>query len=180
MTIYAWFDLETAGRTSARRDPILEIAMVLTDETLEPIPGASLTLVVKPSSQFDGWEGEMSDNVRRMHSRNGLLRTVPSGLPMAEVEQAFIDMISARGGGARVRPAGIGIDWFDLPRIEAHMPRLYRCFDRKTMDLAKVRRFLRDIAGHTQQYAGRGKHRAMSDVEDMLGEAQMLRDLCTP
>lgn len=174
--IYAWFDIETGGQIdNPRRDPLLEIAMVLTRADLAPIPGGSLSLVVKPKG-FLGWEDALSPVVRQMHTKNGLLRAVPSGLPIEEVEQALLDMIANHAAkDEKVRPSGSGIRWYDLPRIEAHMPRLFRRFDSKTTELSEVRRFLRDLCGRDDlRYEGREKHRAMPDVEDILEEARML------
>lgn len=178
--IYAWFDIEGGGYTdSPRFDPILEIAMVLTKADLVPIPGASLSLVIKPKrSDHPGWEDGLDPVVRQMHTKNGLLRAVQSGLPLAEVEQALLDMIAQHAAkDEKVRPSGSGIRWFDLPRIEIHMPRLYRRFDRKTTDLSETRRFVRDLCGRDDlRYEGREKHRAMPDTEDILEEARMLAE----
>lgn len=64
-----WLDLETSG-LDPRRDSILEIAMIVTDDDLNQI-GEPFVSLVKPL-HTRGYE-VMDDFVKEMHTKNGLL-----------------------------------------------------------------------------------------------------------
>ena len=174
--IYAWLDIEGVGLASPSLDHVLEMAMVLTGPDLEPLHGASLSLIIRP--RVKGWQDQMSEVVRKMHTQNRLLNEIPTGMSVEDADVAFDGLIRQHTERReKVTPAGSGIDFYDLPRLRAKMPRLCRRFHSRTIDISHTRRFLRDIAGTTTAVEGRGKHRAMADVEDILAEARAMRDL---
>lgn len=148
-----WLDLETTG-LDPQRDQILEIGMVLT--TIEGVELAVWRGVVQPTQPL-----VMSDYVRAMHERSGLLAELSGGCSLEVMQDVLCgDLIchDFRWLGGR------NVGSFDLQFIKHHMPKLakelpYRCIDISTLVPFAA------ACGHDLPDTGRnGEHRAMPDL----------------
>lgn len=178
--VLLWCDLETAG-TDERRDPILEIAAILTDSDLREL--ATFEVVVKPDLDVEDLRSAAGDVVRVMHDENGLWEECADGRPILWAEQDLIRLITYHSPEKKVRLAGSGVGHFDRRFIRHQMPSLDTHLDHAPFDVGQVRRFCELanpplLARVTERSARRGRaHRAMSDIRSHLEEARLYVDL---
>lgn len=163
---FLWLDIETTG-LEERRDVLLEVGMIKTDSRLRVI--AEFEAVVGRS---DVRGLSMSDYVRDMHERSGLLVACErSRLSLRQVEDLAVAWV-LRNGCEGLYAAGSGVG-FDRRWAREHMPRLASMFHYRSFDLTTLRRFF----GTEKREA---PHRALPDlrinVEDMRAFVA-LRDL---
>src|SRR5579875_1754468 len=87
----AWMDLEMTGLDPAK-DVIVEIATLLTDDNLSVIAvGPDLVVATAPEQL-----GAMSDLVREMHTRSGLLAAIESStISLEEAGKATLEFLEA-------------------------------------------------------------------------------------
>ena len=171
-----WIDLETAG-TNEAQDPILEIGCILTGSELEPV--RSYESLVQPKGESLAYlAGRLTQGVREMHTRNGLLDALTDGGPEAwEAEGQVIEMIAHYGDRQDFVLAGSGVAHFDRRFLDAQMPRLASWLRYYCIDVGVLRRSL-EILGlgsavpSTNDYK---PHRAMADVRLHLGEMRHYR-----
>src|SRR4051794_28409337 len=83
-----WIDCEMTG-LDLSRDALVEVAALVTDDELN-ILDDGVQLVIKPPD--DALAG-MPPVVRQMHTASGLLDEIPSGLSLADAEQAVLDFV---------------------------------------------------------------------------------------
>src|SRR5581483_1991585 len=87
--VLVWMDLEMTG-LDVERDVIVEIAaLATTATTLEPLDGGLSVVVAQPPEVL----GAMSDFVRRMHERSGLLTEITSGVSLEEAGRKVLEYI---------------------------------------------------------------------------------------
>jgi len=159
-----WVDLEMTGLNPAY-DHILEIAVVVTGADLEPI--ASIERVIH---QPEAVMGVMSQKVRSIHERNGLIDAVNQR--GVEIRIAEHDVLSLLGqhtypGQALLCGRSIDHDWKFLakymPRIEQHLH--FQRIDVSTMGILVDQWFPGVRYDHQQS-----PHRAMDDVKMGIDE----------
>ncbi len=102
----AWTDIESTG-LDPRKEHLLEVALVITDDELNEILATSL--VMKPVGiEID--DVQMDPYVREMHTRNGLLDEVRKcTLRRHEAEERLIKVVTAIFGGMPLVPDGKGL-----------------------------------------------------------------------
>ena len=106
------------------RDALIEVAALVTDKDLNVL-GEGVDVLIKPrEEQLAG----MSDFVREMHTKSGLLDALANGTTMTEATQVVLDYVREFVPTARKAPlAGntIGTDRAflarDMPELEAHV-----------------------------------------------------------
>lgn len=175
MTRCAWIDVKTSGPNS-RLDVPFEIAVILTDG-LDTI--SSLNLIVKypdPKKVHI----QMTDEDRRLYTKNGLLGALPFGVPLPEVDAAVADFIrkNTPEGEDDFQIAGKSLNRIE-PFLTRFFPKAYRLLEPDPLDLDSVAWFM-DLLGRPELVwvpdLGRKAHRAMIDIEDHLEEARHYKD----
>ena len=114
-----WIDCEMTG-LNIEVDCLVEVAVVITNSELEVLD-AGIEVVIKPTPEG---LANMSDFVREMHTKSGLIDQFETGLELAEAEAVLLEYIQRFVPDARTAPlAGnsIGTDRMFLNR---HMPTL--------------------------------------------------------
>jgi len=118
-----WIDCEMTG-LDIKNDALIEVAALVTDSELN-ILGDGVDVVIKPD---DAAVAQMSDFVRDMHTKSGLLAELPHGKTMAEAEAAVMEYISAWVPDPRKAPLGgnsVGTDRVflsrDMPAVVEHL-----------------------------------------------------------
>jgi oligoribonuclease len=163
----AFLDLETTHR-QPRRGSILEIAYIITDDSLNHL--ASYTQNVRPLPGFDQMEDEV---VERMHTDSGLLAEIAAGDCMRryEAEADALDWLPAIPAGEQLTLVGNSV-WFDRNWIEEHMPILFSRFDRRLLDISSLNQFARLFAPNTFKSRphpdAKLQHRALYDAQQSL------------
>ena len=177
-----WWDCETTGLDHVV-DPIVEVAVLVTDMHLNEIEGKRFHTLVDPGS----WGMERlfgNAYVMEMHTKNGLVDEMKRGLPMLleGAESSIIAMVKHLPDveeGA-VLLAGSGVAAFDKQVIAAQMPRLNEVLDYRTIDVGHLRRFLKnvvDISDDLMPSQADDNHRAQGDVLNALEQARGMKNL---
>jgi oligoribonuclease len=168
-----WMDLEMTGLDPAS-DTIVEIATIVTDDDLAVVAEGPDLVVQTPAAALDA----MSDVVREMHTRSGLLAAIEaSTLSLADAGAETLAFIKQHVPEPRTVPlAGnsIGTDRrilaAHLPEIEDHLH--YRCIDVSTIKELARRWFPDALAGAPTK---RGGHRALDDIRESVEELRFYR-----
>lgn len=169
----AWMDLEMTGLDPSRHT-IVEIATLVTDDDLRVVAEGPDLVVSATEDEL----AAMSDVVRDMHTRSGLLAAIEaSQLSLAEAGSqtlAFLRQHIPEPGTVPLAGNSIGMDRrflaVHLPEVETFLH--YRSVDVSTLkELA--RRWYPDAA--TGAPRKRGSHRAMDDIEESVAELAYYR-----
>ena len=158
------------------RDVIVEIAaLATTATTLEPIDAGLSVVVAQPPEVLVG----MSDFVRRMHERSGLLAEIATaGVPLDEAGRRVLEYIKGHVPEPRTVPLcgnSIGMDRRFLarylPDIEDHLH--YRSIDVSSIK-ELCRRWYR--APFTARPEKADDHRALPDIGASIAELRYYRE----
>jgi len=167
-----WVDCEMTG-LSPDNDSLVEIAVVVTNSDLEVLdPG--LDLVIKPR---EGTAESMSDFVRDMHTKSGLINEFESGVDLADAEAAVLEYIKRfipEAGTAPLAGNTIGTDRMFItkymPELDAHLH--YRNIDVSTIKELTKRWYPRV---YYQLPKKDGGHRALADILESIEELRYYR-----
>ena len=168
-----WIDCEMTG-LDLERDALIEVAALVTDKDLNVL-GEGVDVLIKPTDeQLAG----MSDFVREMHTKSGLLDALAGGTTMEEATRTVLDYVREFVPTARKAPlAGntIGTDRAflarDMPELEAHVH--YRNVDVSSLKELARRWFPRVLY---QAPAKQGNHRALADIQESIEELRYYRE----
>jgi oligoribonuclease len=166
-------DLEMTGLDPAR-DVIVEIATLITDDDLHIVAEGPDLVVAAGGAHL----AAMSDVVRDMHRRSGLLAAIEaSTLSLKEAGEATLRFLESHIPAPRSVPLcgnSIGVDRrflaVQLPEIEAFLH--YRSIDVSTVKELARRWFPSALDGAPQK---KGGHRAMGDVRESVAELAYYR-----
>lgn len=154
MKKYLWLDLETAGLASDA--PILEIYCMMGDETGHEEPFHAVI-----QHDITMLQNYMEPYVYQMHTNNGLLKEVPNGLPLEQVEHALIqhlkDCLSTK---KPLTLAGSSVQ-YDLTWLKHHMPLFAKYLHYAIFDVSSLWHLLHERFDET---FSDDRHRAESDV----------------
>jgi oligoribonuclease len=168
----AWLDLEMTG-LDPDRDRIIEIALVVTDATLNTVAEGPVLVVRQPDAVLDAMDAWNKST----HGRSGLLdRVRASTLSEADAEERMLAFLAGHVPASVSPMCGNSIcqdrrflaRW--MPRLEAHFH--YRNLDVSTLkELA--RRWKPELAkGLVKQ----GRHEALADIYESIDELKYYRD----
>ncbi len=169
----AWMDLEMTG-LDPTKDVIVEIATLLTDDDLSVVAQGPDLVIATDRVRLDA----MSDVVREMHTRSGLLAAIEaSTLSLEEAGKttlAFLEAHIADPGTVPLCGNSIGVD---RRFLAAQLPEIEQFFHYRSIDVSTVkelaRRWLPEaLAAAPHKHGG---HRAMDDVKESLAELAYYR-----
>lgn len=157
-----------------KADALIEVAVLVTDSQLKVL-GDGMQVVIKPSPEA---LTQMSDFVREMHEKSGLLPLLDDGLEMAEAEKLVLDYIRTYVPEPRKAPlAGntIGTDRAflarDMPELEGHVH--YRNVDVSSIKELAHRWFPKAYYNTPPKH---GNHRALADIQESIEELRYYRE----
>jgi oligoribonuclease len=171
--VLAWMDLEMTGLDPSR-DDIVEIATLLTDDNLDIVAEGPDLVIAIDETMLDG----MSDVVREMHTKSGLLAAIKETTTTLEeaasATLAFLKEHIVEPGTVPLCGNSIGTDRRFLaarmPEVEAFLH--YRSVDVSTIkELA--RRWYPDAYNNAPKKAG--GHRALEDIKESVEELKYYR-----
>ena len=178
--VMVWLDLEMTG-LDHRRHRIVEIATVITDDTLDVVATGPSMVIGASQADLDAMEPE----VHTMHASTGLLDEIgASQITVAQAQQRTLAFVTEHVPEPRTAPLcgnSIGTDrrFLDqyMPALEEHLH--YRVVDVSSVkELAK--RWRPDVAAAwsdlSRSRAGTTKHRALDDVLESIDELRFYRD----
>ena len=171
--LLVWIDCEMTG-LDLTRDVLIEVAALVTDGDLNVL-GDGVDVVVKPTAAA---LAQMTDFVREMHAKSGLLDELDAGLTTEDAEQQVLDYIRSQVPNARTAPlAGntIGTDRAflarDMPALESHVH--YRNVDVSSIKELARRWYPR---AYYNTPAKSGNHRALADIRESIEELRYYRE----
>ena len=170
-----WMDLEMTG-LDVEKDVVVEIAVLATSAaTLEPLDDGFTVVVAQPAEVLAG----MSDFVRQMHQRSGLLAEIEAGgIPLEDAGRKALEYIKGHVPTPRTVPLcgnSIGMDrrFLDryLPEIEEHLH--YR-----SIDVSSIKELCR--RWYREPFVARPEktddHRALPDIRASIAELRYYRE----
>jgi oligoribonuclease len=166
-------DLEMTGLDPAR-DAIVEIATLITDDDLEVVAEGPDLVIAAGRAQLDA----MSDVVREMHTRSGLLAAIEaSTLSLEDAGKATLGFLEAHISEPGTVPLCGNSIGMDRRFLAAQLPEIERFFHYRSIDVSTVkelaRRWVPDaLAGAPHKH---GSHRAMDDVKESIAELAYYR-----
>jgi oligoribonuclease len=169
-----WLDLEMTGLDIARH-VIVEVAVLVTDASLEPLDEGIDVVVHQPPGAL----GEMDDFVRGMHTKSGLLPAIEaSTVSLAEAGEqalAYVRGHIPEPGTAPLCGNSIGVDRRFLDR---QLPELDQYLHYRSIDVSSLKELCRRWypAVYKQRPNKRETHRALDDVRESIAELRYYRD----
>jgi len=167
-----WIDCEMTGLDLAT-DALIEVACIVTDADLNPL-GEGVSVIVKPPSAA---VEVMTDFVRQMHVKSGLLPELDGGLTMEDAQRQLVDYVTAQVKGFRAPLAGntVGMDKAFLDR---DMPELMGLLHYRVVDVSSIKELVRRWYPRVffNSPDKTGGHRALGDIEDSIQELRYYRE----
>lgn len=173
--VLIWMDLEMTG-LDVENDVVVEIAVLATAaSTLEPLDDGLAVVVAQPPDIL----ARMSDFVRSMHERSGLLTEITgAGVPLEEAGRGVLEYIKGHVPEPRTVPLcgnSIGMDrrFLDryLPEIEEHLH--YRSIDVSSLKELCRRWYPEPFSARPQKT---DDHRALPDIKASISELRYYRE----
>jgi oligoribonuclease len=168
-----WIDCEMTG-LDIERDALIEIACVVTDGQLTLLDGGIDLIIKPPAEALD----QMSDVVREMHTKSGLLADLSSGMALDEAADAVLAYVKHHVPEAKKAPLcgnSIATDrWF----IARDMPVLDNWLHYRMIDVSSVKELAR--RWYPRAYFAspikHGGHRALADIIESVQELRYYRE----
>ncbi|HEY5398779.1 MAG TPA: oligoribonuclease [Trebonia sp.] len=168
-----WIDCEMTG-LDIERDALIEIACVVTDGELTLLDGG-IDLIIKPPAEA---VDQMSDVVREMHTKSGLLADLSGGMALDEAQDAVLAYVKHHVPEAKKAPLcgnSIATDrWF----IARDMPVLDNWLHYRMIDVSSVKELARRWypRAYFASPAKHGGHRALADITESVQELRYYRE----
>lgn len=166
-------DIETTG-LEVNRHSILEVALVLTDNSLEEKLRESFVV-----SQSHVTLNATNSWCEKQHKNSGLISEVKdSNVSNSEAEKNLIKLFQEEvSKGVDVPMAGNSVH-FDREFLKSHMPGFENCFHYRNIDVSVFRELLERWGREEDIWEGEEKpHRAMGDVERCIKELKYYQKL---
>src|ERR1700753_2505162 len=168
-----WIDCEMTG-LDIERDALIESACVVTDSDLNLLD-SGIDLIIKPPAEA---LDQMSDVVRDMHTKSGLLNELANGMPLTDACDATLTYVKHHVPEARKAPLcgnSIATDrWFiarDMPDLDNWLH--YRMIDVSSVKELARRWYPRAYFASPDKHGG---HRALGDIVESVRELQYYRE----
>ena len=167
-----WIDLEMTG-LKPDTDRIIELAIVITDERLEPVAEGPVRVVHHGDHVLEG----MDSWNKATHGRSGLITKVKaSSLSEADVEAEMIDFLSGYVPAGASPMCGNSVCQ-DRRFLARYMPRLEAYFHYRNLDVSTLKELARRwkpqlMSGLVKQ----GKHEALADIYESIEELRYYRE----
>ena len=167
-----WVDLEMTG-LKPDVDRIIEVAIVITGEKLEPVAEGPVRVVHQEDAVLEG----MDSWNKATHGRSGLIAKVKaSTLSEHDVETEMLDFLAAHLPPGASPMCGNSVCQ-DRRFLARYMPRLEAYFHYRNLDVSTLKELARRwkpqvMAGFSKQ----GKHEALADIYESIEELRYYRE----
>ena len=168
-----WIDCEMTGLDLAC-DALIEIACLVTDGELNILDDGVDVIIKPPPEAVD----QMSDVVREMHTKSGLLAGLGQGVTLDEAQDIMLGYVQQHISEPRRVPlcgSSIATDRSfiarDLPQLDAYLH--YRMVDVSSIKELARRWYPR---AYFASPAKRGGHRALADIRESVQELRYYRE----
>ena len=164
-----FLDLETSG-TDPTRDKILEMCVIVTDNTLQPIDRLDVIIYHEP-------ESVAQSDWAKTHHQSLMSEVSCSTTSLSDATQLLDNLIQKHSKNQRIMLAGSSV-YFDRAFLEIHMPSIMHRVHHRLLDVSSimemVRRFIPRVG--RRQPRNSTTHRASVDILSSLRLLQYYRD----
>jgi oligoribonuclease len=168
-----WIDCEMTG-LDLSRDALVEIACIVTDGELNTLDDGIDVLIKPPAQALD----DMTDVVREMHTKSGLLTELDGGITLAEAQEQVLGYVRQHVPESRKVPLcgnSIATDRTflarDMPELDAFLH--YRMVDVSSIKELARRWYPRTYFASPEKHGG---HRALADIRESIRELRYYRE----
>ena len=159
---FFWVDLEMTG-LDEKVDHILELAIIVTDLDLNPLEEYQ-RIIFQPPEVLS----LMSEHVRSLHQKSGLLNLIPSGSPLGEVEKDVLGIIDRHFSKEdRVVLAGNSVG-NDKRFIDYHLHSIAKRLHYRIIDVSSFKEIFKNKYGI--KIEKKNAHRAIDDIRESIME----------
>jgi oligoribonuclease len=169
-----WVDLEMTG-LDPETEHIVEIAVIVTDGTLERVEEGPDLVVQAPAGVLDG----MVDVVAAMHADSGLTDAVKaSTLTVGDAEQQVLEFVRRFVPEERSAPLAGNSIHADRAFLRRYMPTLEGYLHYRNVDVSTVKELVRRWYPKLLDQAPEkgGGHRALADIRESIEELRWYRE----
>lgn len=168
-----WIDCEMTG-LDHEHDALIEIACLVTDGELN-IADDGVDVIIKPPPEA---VDQMSDVVREMHTKSGLLAGLGQGVTLDEAQDIVLSYIQQHVSEPRRVPLCGNSIATDRSFIARDMPQLDAYLHYRMVDVSSIKELAR--RWYPRVYfaspAKRGGHRALADIKESVQELRYYRE----
>jgi oligoribonuclease len=168
-----WIDCEMTGLDLAR-DALVEIACVVTDGQLNVVDDGIDVIIKPPAEALD----HMPEVVREMHTSSGLLAELPSGITLAEAQDAVLDYVRQHVREPKKVPLCGNSIATDRSFLARDMPELDEFLHYRMVDVSSIKELAR--RWYPRAYFAsppkHGGHRALADILESIRELRYYRE----
>src|SRR4051812_43496218 len=146
-----------------RADALIEVAALVTDFDLHVL-GDGIDLVIKPPAEA---LDQMTDFVREMHEKSGLLSKLDLGISLDEAEERVLTYVREHcPDGSRPPLAGNTVAT-DRAFLARDMPTLETFLHYRIVDVSSIKELSRHWfpRAYFQSPPKRGNHRVLADIQ---------------
>jgi len=167
-----WVDCEMTGLDPAT-DALIEVAVVVTDGDLNPLDGG-MDVIIKPP---DDKLAAMSDFVREMHTKSGLLSELADGITMEQAQTAILEYVKIWVPEQHDAPLAGNSVGVDKTFLVANMPEFVDWLHYRIIDVSTVKELAKrwyDRVWECKPEKATG-HRALQDILESIDELRYYR-----
>ncbi len=168
-----WIDCEMTG-LDLSRDALIEIACLVTDGELNILDNGVDVIIKPPPEAVD----QMSDVVREMHTKSGLLTGLGQGVTLDEAQDIVLSYVQQHVSEPRRVPLCGNSIATDRSFIARDMPQLDAYLHYRMVDVSSIKELAR--RWYPRVYfaspAKRGGHRALADIRESVQELRYYRE----
>ncbi len=167
-----WIDLEMTG-LDPERENIIEIATVVTDQSLEEVVEGPEIVIRQPKALLDG----MDEWNTKQHRRSGLVdRVLASDCGLEEAQERTLAFLGEYLPPRASPMCGNSI-CLDRRFLIRYMPRLEAFFHYRHLDVSTVKELCaRWAPSRYREVVKESRHRAMQDIHDSIAELRFYRE----
>lgn len=167
-----WIDLEMTG-LNPDADRIIEMAVIVTDSTLNIVAEGPVIAVQQPQALLDG----MDEWNKRTHGASGLIERVKASTTNeADAERQMLDFVSKYVPQKRSPMCGNSICQ-DRRFLARTMPALEAWFHYRNLDVSTLKELaVRWRPDLVNGFVKRATHKALDDVRESIEELKYYRE----
>ncbi|HJN37272.1 MAG TPA: oligoribonuclease [Gammaproteobacteria bacterium] len=172
MYTFAWLDLEMTGLDSSR-DMILELALVLTDDSLSESIEGPCKVIHQPDSVLS----HMNSWCVEQHGKTGLTEeSRKSSETVDSVAQEVLQFLAAHMPEGEAILCGNSIHT-DRDFLKVHMPEVHRFFHYRMLDVSALKIISERWYPEVESVEKKNNHRAVDDIYESIKELKHYREV---
>ncbi|EPX71270.1 RNA exonuclease [Schizosaccharomyces octosporus yFS286] len=166
-----WIDCEMTG-LQAGKDVLMEVAAIITDGDLKPIPESFDAVIHLSDQQL----ASMNEWCTVQHGKSGLTEKCrASTLSVQEVEKKLLNYIKKYVPEKRVGLIAGNSVHADVRFLSIEMPKVIEHLHYRIVDVSTIKELAKRWRSDIRPYEKKGDHRALSDIMESIQELKYFR-----